>query len=125
MSLRLVAPPEVVRVTSLRGAGIGAGPSGAVRAAVAAVSEGTPPDGLHARLERVFNRMSSAEISRRTGVHAESVRRYRRGAEPSSRFLAAVCEAFEVSGDWLLCGRGEISPPVHSRGGETYADAKG
>lgn len=124
MSLRLVLPPEREGAGSGRRWRRGSGAPGVGRAAVAAVSEGTPRDGLHARLERLVGGLSNAEVARRTGVHSESVRRYRRGAEPSARFLAAVCEAFGVSGDWLLCGRGEISAGPE-REGEQRAGAGG
>ncbi|CAG1007810.1 hypothetical protein PHYC_03480 [Phycisphaerales bacterium] len=48
-----------------------------------------------------------AEIAKRTGWEAETVRRYlRRGHRPSVDFVAAVAERFAVSVRWLILGEG-------------------
>ncbi len=68
--------------------------------------EAKPLEGLGARLQKVLTGHSFAEIARRTKVSAESARRYWHGNPPTVEFLAAVCQEYGVSADWLLCGVG-------------------
>src|SRR5262245_29197288 len=58
------------------------------------------------RLDEVVGTMSVNEISDKTGVHWESIRRYLKHGPPSAEFIKAVCEEYKVSADWLLVGRG-------------------
>lgn len=61
---------------------------------------------VQSRLREVLGRTSFAEIARRTGLHAESVRRYcgDPDGKPSLQFVMAVCEAWNVNANWLLFG---------------------
>lgn len=76
---------------------------------VSAQVEGKPMDALAGRLRTVLTGSSFAEIARKTGVSAESARRYWHGSLPTVEFLAAVCQEYDVSADWLLCGVGAAS----------------
>lgn len=69
-----------------------------------------PMSGFHLRLALLLGDSSHGEVSRRTGIHAESIRRYRSGFMPSSEFVAAVCLAYGIKADWLLLGRGGQRP---------------
>ncbi len=72
--------------------------------------------GLPARVRLITRGLSCAEVARRTRHNHETVRRFLREGRATARFLAALCEAFAVSGDWLLTGRGHpTAPPGGSR----------
>lgn len=73
-------------------------------------TQADPMSGFHLRLAILLGDSSHGEVSRRTGIHAESVRRYRSGFMPSSEFVAATCLAYGVKADWLLLGRGGQRP---------------
>lgn len=63
--------------------------------------------GLLHRLDEVVHGQSIREISLRTQMCHETVRRMMRGGgRPSTEFLHAVCIAFNVSAHWLLFGTG-------------------
>lgn len=62
---------------------------------------------LQQRLQQIADGVTYREISDRTGVHSETVRRYVQGGRCSSFFLAQFCKTFGINGDWLLTGRGE------------------
>jgi transcriptional regulator with XRE-family HTH domain len=47
-------------------------------------------------------------IAELTGTNSETVRRYMQGQSPSVEFLAALCDALKINGEWLLCGRGPM-----------------
>ncbi|MFN0011304.1 MAG: hypothetical protein ACKVS8_06635 [Phycisphaerales bacterium] len=49
------------------------------------------------------------DVALRTGFCVETTRRYFVARVPSVVFLRAVCEAYGVSADWLLLGRGTAS----------------
>lgn len=66
------------------------------------------PSALHDRLQAAVGEMTYRQLAELTGANAETVRRYMQGQPPAVEFLAAVCRAFGVSGDWLLMGRGPM-----------------
>jgi transcriptional regulator with XRE-family HTH domain len=63
---------------------------------------------LHDRLLAAIGDRSLRHIAELTGTHHESVRRYMAGQAPSAEFMAALCGALGISGDWLLTGRGPM-----------------
>ena len=63
--------------------------------------------GLLLRLDEVVGQESVNQISDKTGVHWESIRRYLKHGPASAEFIKAVCEEYKVSADWLLVGRGK------------------
>lgn len=63
--------------------------------------------GLLMRLDEVVGTESVNDISKKTGVHWESIRRYLKHGPASAEFIKAVCEEYKVSADWLLVGRGK------------------
>lgn len=73
-------------------------------------------DDIHIRLRSVREehglslRQMAARLASSTGqrVSHDSVRHYEEGRDAPSRFLIAVCSAFNVSCEWLLFGRGSI-----------------
>lgn len=71
---------------------------------------GDPPSprtsDLHDRINSVVAGLSFRELAELTGLNAETIRRYVRGAEPSVAFIARLCEVFGLSAEWLLFGRG-------------------
>lgn len=62
--------------------------------------------GLAARMAEVCAGLSFSEVARRTEMNRETTRRYMTSGRASAEFLARLCEAFGVSGTWLLTGRG-------------------
>ena len=66
----------------------------------------SPPSELHDRINSVVAGLSFREVAELTGLNAETIRRYVRGADPSVAFIARLCEVFELSAEWLLFGRG-------------------
>lgn len=66
---------------------------------------------LHDRINEVVAGLSFRELGELIGQNPETVRRYVRGAEPSVAFLTALCDAFDLSAEWLLRG---IGPRRHS-----------
>jgi hypothetical protein len=64
------------------------------------------PGALIARIRAVLRGRSNEAIAAWAGVSAESIRRYLAGDPPPARFLVAMCEHEDISGDWLLTGRG-------------------
>lgn len=63
---------------------------------------------MHDRLRVAVGDRTYREIGKLTETHAESVRRYMQGQSPSVEFLAGLCGALGVSGDWLLTGEGPM-----------------
>lgn len=61
---------------------------------------------LHERLHRAVGSRTFKSIGAATGTNHETVRRYMNGQAPSADFLAAVCNEYGVSGQWLLTGDG-------------------
>lgn len=61
---------------------------------------------LHDRINEVVRGLSFREVADITGLNAETIRRYVRGADPSVAFITRLCEAFDLSAEWLLHGRG-------------------
>lgn len=51
-------------------------------------------------------------IGAATGTHPETVRRYLCGGTPCARFIAATCQAFDVSAEWAFSGRGGGPGPL-------------
>ena len=78
-----------------------------VKPAYAQVNDNKWLLGLLIRLDEVVGSMSMNEISDKTGLHWESIRRYLKHGPPSAEFIKAVCEEFKVNADWLLLGRGK------------------
>lgn len=67
-----------------------------------------PISPLHDRLRIVAGERPFRVIAEITGYHAETVRRYLSGHEPSIEFVCALCRAFDISADWMLTGRGAM-----------------
>lgn len=63
---------------------------------------------LHERLSSALGKQTYRSLSRMTGTHPETVRRYMQGGTPSPEFLSEVCRVLSISGDWLLTGRGAM-----------------
>jgi hypothetical protein len=63
---------------------------------------------FHERLNTAIGHLAIRHIGDRTGTNAEYVNRYLRGQPPPAEFIGAVCQAFDISGDWLLMGRGPM-----------------
>lgn len=63
---------------------------------------------LHERLQLVIGTRSYRALADLTACNPETVRRYMQGQAPSVEFLAALCSALEINGEWLLCGRGPM-----------------
>ncbi len=64
------------------------------------------------RVRHAMRGRSLRAIGRSTGVSAETVRRYARGAVPSSLFLMRLCVAEKIDPAWLLLGEEhEAKPP--------------
>lgn len=61
---------------------------------------------IRRRLHEVFAGLAYRSVGEMTSLHPETVRRYMLSGRPSVEFLTAVCEAFEVSVEWLVFGRG-------------------
>ena len=72
---------------------------------------------LNERLKTAVGERSYRDLGHLTGIPPETVRRYMLGHSPSAEFLAAVCGALSVNGEWLLTGRG----PMHKREIRTFA----
>lgn len=62
--------------------------------------------GLLGRLREVTEQYSYSEISRQTGIHRESCRRYLVHGNPTLEFLSVLCRSLGVSAHWLLLGVG-------------------
>lgn len=60
------------------------------------------------RLRLVVGQASFRQIGDATGTHPETVRRYMHGQSPSVEFVGAVCEHYQVNGEWLLTGQGPM-----------------
>jgi len=69
-------------------------------------ADAVPRDECSDRLRYALRHRSFAEIGRATGISAETVRRYLYGATPSLDFVRSVCNAYQLSADWFVCGRG-------------------
>ncbi len=69
---------------------------------------GTSIVSLHDRMNSAAGDFSYRELGRLTDTHPETVRRYMQGQAPSVTFLTNLCEALEVSVEWLLTGRGQM-----------------
>ncbi|MFG0275287.1 MAG: helix-turn-helix domain-containing protein [Phycisphaerales bacterium] len=69
-------------------------------------SNGARASALHDRICSVVEGLSFRELAECTGLNAETIRRYVRGADPSVAFIARLCEVFDLSAEWLLFGRG-------------------
>lgn len=65
-------------------------------------------EALTQRLRSLVGARSFREIGELTDTHPETVRRYLSGQAPSVEFLAAMCRAFSVTGEWLLTGQGPM-----------------
>ena len=63
---------------------------------------------LHDRLSAAAGELTYRAISDMTGVHAETVRRYMQGQSPSIEFVAKLCGALGISGEWMLTGKGPM-----------------
>lgn len=65
-------------------------------------------NGLHERLKTAAGERTYRQLGDLTNTHAESVRRYMHGQAPSVEFLATLCGALGINGDWLLTGQGPM-----------------
>ena len=61
------------------------------------------------RLEKLRSSMSKADFSRKTGISQPLYQKWMAGAIPSGDKLKLIADAFDVSVDWLLTGRDNIS----------------
>ncbi len=60
------------------------------------------------RIRGVCAGRTFSEIGKATGMDPETVRRQVRGLfNPRVEFVIALCLAYSISADWLLCGLGE------------------
>lgn len=66
------------------------------------------PSALHERLLAAAGDRTYRHIGELTQTHPETVRRYMQGQSPGADFLASLCAALAISGDWLLTGRGPM-----------------
>jgi transcriptional regulator with XRE-family HTH domain len=66
------------------------------------------PTALHERLQAIAGNLTYRNLAELTKIHPETVRRYMQGQAPSVEFLAAVCVAMGVNGEWILTGRGPM-----------------
>ena len=64
-------------------------------------------DDLSKRIIEVIQPCTNSQVGRLIGVSDETIRRIRHGDQPSVRVVLGLCQAFEISADWLLLGRGE------------------
>lgn len=64
-------------------------------------------DGLSHRIIEVIRPCTNSQVGRLLGVSDETVRRIRHGDQPSVRVVMGLCQAFNISADWLLLGRGD------------------
>jgi len=63
---------------------------------------------LHDRLRAATGKTTYRKLGELTDTHPETVRRYMQGQSPSAPFLAQVCAAFGICGEWLLTGKGPM-----------------
>ncbi|MEM9372622.1 MAG: hypothetical protein AAGA55_03180 [Planctomycetota bacterium] len=63
---------------------------------------------LHERLASATGKTTYRKLGELTDTHPETVRRYMQGQSPSASFLAHVCTAFGICGEWLLTGKGPM-----------------
>lgn len=64
--------------------------------------------GLHDRMGRAAGDRTYRSLGAMTNTHPETVRRYMQGQAPSVEFLAAMCHALGISGEWMLTGSGPM-----------------
>lgn len=67
---------------------------------------------LARRMKIATDMCSLRNVGARVGSNQETVRRHMRGGKPSALFLASLCEAFVLSPEWLLTGKGPMRPPI-------------
>jgi hypothetical protein len=63
---------------------------------------------FHTRLNAAAGSASYRKLGRLTDTHPETVRRYMQGQAPSATFLTNLCRVLNISGEWLLTGRGPM-----------------
>lgn len=63
---------------------------------------------MHRRLEAALDGKTYRWISRATGIHPETVRRYMQGQSPSIEFVSSVCSQLQINPQWLLTGEGPM-----------------
>ena len=63
---------------------------------------------MHRRLEVALEGKTYRWISRATGIHPETVRRYMQGQSPSVDFVSSVCSQLQINPQWLLTGDGPM-----------------
>lgn len=63
---------------------------------------------MHRRLETALEGKTYRWISRATGIHPETVRRYMQGQSPSIDFVTSVCSQLDINPQWLLTGDGPM-----------------
>lgn len=73
--------------------------------------ESTIDNFLHRLTYLVEDRLGGnwAELSRISGLSGSSIHKIKNGSEPKLTSLEKICNALNVSLDWLVTGRGEIS----------------
>jgi transcriptional regulator with XRE-family HTH domain len=73
--------------------------------------ESTIDNFLHRLTYLVEERLGGnwAELSRISGLSGSSIHKIKNGSEPKLTSLEKICNALNVSLDWLVTGRGEIS----------------
>lgn len=66
-------------------------------------------EALAARMLTVVGDATLREVATDCGIHRETARRYLHGATPPSLvFIAVFADRYDVSLEWLLCGRGPM-----------------
>lgn len=76
------------------------------------------------RLRQATEGMNYRQVGDEVRFSCETVRRYMLGsASPRVDFIAAVCERFNVSADWLVMGVGPMRPEDRHREALRHASA--
>lgn len=73
-------------------------------------------EGFRARLNKVFNYASMAEVARKLKIPHATVRNYYQGRLPATEVLIKIANETGVSLNWLLIGQGDMyggeRPPI-------------
>lgn len=70
---------------------------------------------FQSRLAQICEGLSFRQVAQLTGTNAETTRRYLKSGRPSIEFVTSLCQAMNVSADWLLCGDQESADRVQVR----------
>lgn len=60
------------------------------------------------RIVLIDTDLSQAAFGDKAGLSASAMSNYLKGSTyPSTQVIASICEAYDISADWLIFGRGE------------------